>query len=184
MKRAGRPIQKVLLFFMCFFILHISPNTVCSEELMEDPPSKQIVGWIENIRVFPGNLPIRAKMDTGAKHSSINASRIERFKRDDVEWVRFSVVNKKGTAATFEEKIVRFSKIKEHKGKLQLRPVIRLWFCLGDRMYATEVNLVDRSFLNYQVLVGRSFLHGRFIVDPEKTFTIKPNCRPQEIDVK
>jgi hypothetical protein len=38
---------------------------------------KQTVGWTEIISILPGNLKIKAKLDTGADNSSLNANNIE-----------------------------------------------------------------------------------------------------------
>jgi len=188
MTYTNRTNQLILLFFSCWLITLTIPSVVLSSSseqpldikqlsAEEQPSEKQIVGWIENIKIFPGNLNIRAKLDTGAKHSSLNATNIKKFKRDGDEWVRFSVINKRGVSFDFEEKVIRYTKIKEFAATLQIRPVIRLWFCIGGMMQIAEVNLTDRSHYNYQVLIGRSFLAGRLIIDPEKTFTVKPSCQ-------
>jgi hypothetical protein len=52
---------------------------------------KQVAGWLEKVRVYPGNLVIYAKMDTGAKYSSLNASNLTPFMRNGHQWVRFRV---------------------------------------------------------------------------------------------
>ncbi|UCD82655.1 MAG: ATP-dependent zinc protease, partial [Desulfobacterales bacterium] len=57
------------------------------------------------------------------------------------------------------------------------RPVIRIGICLEKVYKEVEVNLVNRSKFNYQMLIGRSFLEGEFAVDPAKTLTIKTDCR-------
>jgi hypothetical protein len=48
---------------------------------------------------------------------------------------------------------------------------------LGDFYREAEVNLVDRSGFNYQMLIGRSFLAGNLIVDPSIKYTTKPICK-------
>lgn len=173
-----------LLPILCFLCITVFANLAQCEDIPELLSEKQTIGWLEVIRLFPGNLPLRAKMDSGAKYSSLNANRIEKFMRDGTQWVRFSVTNKKGATVHFEEKVIRLSRIKEHTGVLQVRPVIRLWFCIGKSMHPAEVNLVDRSVFNYQLLIGRNFLKSRYMIDPEKTFTVKSSCRPKEIGKK
>lgn len=138
---------------------------------------KPIVGWVETVSVYPGNVKIKAKLDTGARHSSLNAKNLEQFKRDGEAWIRFDLRNFKNRKETYEAKVIRTAKIKQFGQEAASRPVIKLGICIGNTYKQVEVNLEDRSGYNYQMLIGRSFLKGSFIVDPGITFTIKPNCR-------
>ena len=69
-----------------------------------------------------------------------------------------------------------FSEIKRHFGKKQLRPVVHIGLCLGSNYKITEVNLVDRSGFNYQLLVGREYLKSNSIVDPSVAYQKEPDC--------
>lgn len=143
------------------------------------PAEKQVVGWVEHVTIYPGSLKIKAKLDTGAKNSSLNAASMQEIQRNGESWIRFHVTNWKGRIQSFEQKVVRTAQIKEHKGKSQERNVLRIGICLGNIFKEVEVNLVDRSNFNYQLLIGRSFLKNSFIIDPSKTFTVKPDCKEQ-----
>ena len=138
---------------------------------------KQTVGWVETVALYPGNLKIQAKLDTGAENSSLNARAINYFKRDGATWVRFDVRNFKGRVETFEAVVTRTAQIKRHGGTSVRRPAIRLGICLGATYKEIEVNLTDRTGFDYQMLIGRSFLQGSFLVDPEVTFLSQPNCQ-------
>jgi hypothetical protein len=138
---------------------------------------KQIVGWVEYVTILPENLKIKAKLDTGAKNSSLNAVNIVEFKRGEKAFVRFDLINWKGRTQTIEAKVIRTAKIKRHQSEPERRQVIRIGICLGKVFKEVEVNLVNRSNFNYQMLIGRSFLKGEFAVDPAKTFTVKMDCR-------
>ena len=137
---------------------------------------KRIVGWIETVNIYPGNLEIKAKLDTGARNSSLNAENLEQFKRNGETWVRFDLRNYKNRTEIFEAKVIRTARIKQLGQEADIRPVIKLGICIGNTYKEVEVNLEDRSGFNYQMLIGRSFLKGSFIVDPGLTFTIKPDC--------
>ena len=43
-----------------------------------------------------------------------------------------------------------------------------------------EVSLVNRGKFNYEMLVGRRFLAGDFIVDPATTYTLDPSCKLED----
>jgi hypothetical protein len=138
---------------------------------------KQLVGWLEKVCIYPGNLVIHAKLDTGAKYSSLNASHLTEFTRNGEQWVRFKVTSRYGKTVTFERKVQRVAKIKRHGARPQIRFAIRLGICLGSSYEEAEVNLVDRSDFNYQMLIGRSFLKDKVIIDPSLKYTTKPICK-------
>ena len=140
------------------------------------PGEKQIVGWVEKIRIVPGNLKIKAKLDTGALNSSLHAVEIEEYTHQGERWVRFGIKNRQNRTATFEKKVIRTARIKEHDRVSNERLVIRLGICLGTVFKEVEVNLIDRSRYKYRMLVGRSFLKDSFVVDPALVFTIDPQC--------
>ena len=137
---------------------------------------KEVVGWLEKVRIYPGDLVIHAKLDTGAKNSSLNASHVTAFERDGEQWVRFDVTSRYGKTATIERKVKRVVKIKRHGAKSQARFAINLGICLKNSYKEVEVNLAERSDFLYQMLIGRSFLAGSFVVDPSAKYTKKPDC--------
>lgn len=158
-----------------FALMLIQPGGIsCAQESEKD---KYIVGWVEYVTLFPDHLKIKAKLDTGAKNSSLNAAHIVEFKRAGATFVRFELTNWKGRTETIEAPVIRMAKIKQHNSKPERRPVIQIGICLGRVYKQVEVNLVNRSNFNYQLLIGRSFLKGQFAVDPSKTFTINTDCQ-------
>ncbi|MDH3527549.1 MAG: RimK/LysX family protein [Gammaproteobacteria bacterium] len=138
--------------------------------------AKQVVGWTENAVIYPGGLELRAKIDTGAMASSLNCECRNLFEKDGEQWVRFSVINYQGEQMWLERKIHRMANIKRHFGGIQERPVIILGVCLGNVYRETEVNVIDRSGLDYQMLIGRKFLEGEFLVDSSAQFINPPQC--------
>jgi hypothetical protein len=139
-------------------------------------PAREVVGWVEKAIIYPGGLEIRAKIDTGARTSSLNCDCEEFFQKDGEQWVRFSVVNYAGERIWLERKIHRVAEIKRHFGVVQERPVIILGICLGGIYRETEVNIIDRSGLRYPMLIGRTFLEGEFLVDSSSEFINPPHC--------
>ena len=143
------------------------------------PPNNNlpVAGWVERVSIHPGNLKIKAKLDTGARHSSLNAAHIDAFERGGEKWVRFDVINWKNRIERIEAKVIRTAKIKQHGRESAKRPVIQMGICLGTVYKEVEVNLQNRSNFNYQLLIGRSFLKNAFLVDVSATFTREPNCQ-------
>ncbi len=132
---------------------------------------------MEKVRIYPENLVIHAKLDTGARNSSLNAPQVQVFKRQGEAWVRFDVTDRRGKTATLERRLHRITKIRQHDRPPDFRLVVSLSICLGDTFKVVEVNLRDRSDFNYQMLIGRSFLNEDFVVDSSVKFTKRPKCR-------
>jgi hypothetical protein len=137
----------------------------------------KIVGWIEKVRLYPGNFLVHAKLDSGAEYSSLHAGNLKEFQRDGRRWVRFDLTNREGQKITMERPLLREATIKRHFLKAQKRPVIKLGVCLGQIYKETEVNLVDRSGFQYRMLIGRKFMVGEVAIDPGAKYTVEPACQ-------
>ncbi|MEW6533450.1 MAG: RimK/LysX family protein [Thermodesulfobacteriota bacterium] len=141
---------------------------------------RTVVGLVEEVKITPGGLTLEAKLDTGADHSSLHAVNISRFRRGSERWVRFDVVNTEGDRVTLERELARVSRIKSPDDRPQKRPTVMLGVCLGNVYKEIEVNLVDRSRFRNKMLIGRSFMKDKLLVDPSKKFTLKPTCSDTE----
>lgn len=138
--------------------------------------AREVVGWLEKARIYPGDMLVKARVDTGAKTSSLGADILGYFERDNGKWVHFTTTNYKGKTVWLERKVHRIAKIKHNSGGLQERPVISMGVCLANIYHETEVNLQDRNHMNYQMLIGREFLGGHFLVKPDAVFINPPHC--------
>lgn len=143
-----------------------------------------IVGGVENVRISEINAIVKAKLDTGAKTSSVNSKIIEQTD----EYVVFEIISRdEGTSnIKLKKKIERFVRIKRknsnHGGddldeKTIRRPVVTMEFCIAGQLVECEVNLANRSNFNHDLLIGRNMLEkGQLIVDVSKSLTTNPNC--------
>jgi hypothetical protein len=139
--------------------------------------TKQTLGYIEKVLVGESSIMMKAKLDTGATTSSINADiiKVVTDEEENREYVIFRIDEDK-EAETFKSEIVRWVRIKGKQGKLIRRPVILMEFCFGYTKVKEEVNLSERDHFLYPVLIGRNMLAGNVIVDPDRKFTIQPKC--------
>lgn len=153
------------------------PLDICISQALCSDRDKQIVGWVEVVTIRPGNLEIKAKLDTGANNSSLNALDMVEFERDGNTVVQFQITNHAGQTRRMEATVVRRARIKRHTAGPDHRPVIHLDICLGNVRKQVEVNLVNRSNFEYQMLIGRSFLMDDFIIDVSQTFSTESNCQ-------
>jgi len=140
-------------------------------------PSKTIFGYVERVIISSSGFSLKAKLDTGAETSSLDAHNIQRFRRGDARYVRFDVKDPKtGDFVTLERPLARMVRIKEHDAPSKRRPVVKMWICLGHLTQQVEVSLTSRSEFIYPLLIGRSAMRGSVIVDPDLTFTSKAKC--------
>jgi hypothetical protein len=161
--------KKQMMFATLGLMLAISCLQVAASELLR-------AGWVEKAVLYPQGIVLHAKLDTGAKTSSLHAPNPEFINRDSKEWVRIAVTNRKIETVIIEAPVVRNVKIKRHFGDRQARQVVLLDLCIGNVRKTEEVNLVDRTGLNYQLLIGRNFLEGSLLIDSGATYMLSPDC--------
>ena len=139
------------------------------QKTRKTPPStdKPIIGRVEYIKVVSTDILQKAKIDTGAKTTSIDAKEIVRFERDGKEWVKFKFAGK-----SIEKPLLKNILIKRHGVKSQRRAVIQLRLKLGKISRHVNVTLTDREEYIYPILIGRNFLKDAFIVDVSQTYTV------------
>jgi hypothetical protein len=140
------------------------------------PAAPVMVGWAERARIFPGNLPMQAKLDTGANTSSLNVESYEIVEHDGKKWARITAANRANAKRTYELEVIRFSKTKDHGGPLRIRPVVSLEICIAGIRKTAELNVSKRGNFIYKLLLGRRFLANTFTIDPSRKFTRPPDC--------
>lgn len=145
------------------------------------PSGKVIAGWVELIAFGKEPALVKAKLDTGAKTSSIHAINVKKFKRDGENWVSFKLMleDKDGKLHQIDMEAPRSRrvKIKNHDGVHDKRMVVELPLCFDGRNHIAEFTLADRSEYIYSVLLGREFLEGVAVVDSGATFLTLPKCK-------
>lgn len=138
---------------------------------------RQWVGWREWIALPElGIEAIKAKVDTGAATSALHAIHIKRFKENGRDRVRFEVhpVQRRTDrtvtciADVFDERYVTSS-----SGHRVKRLVIRTPILIGGRLWPIEVTLANRDTMGFRMLLGRSAMHGRLVVDPGGSYLAK-----------
>lgn len=139
---------------------------------------KRIIGNVEKVRLAPPNVVLKARIDTGAKTTSIDARNIIPFERDGKQWVRFVIIAEE-KEHTIERKVIRTVQIKRHSADSQDRYVVKMRIVLGDVSQLISVTLNDRDAYQYPVLIGRNFLRDYCIVDVGKKFQFKPIVLPK-----
>ncbi len=138
------------------------------------PIAKLVIGWREWVSLPDlGVDRIKAKIDTGARSSSLHAYDVEVYRRRGVEHVRFKLhPTQRSTRETVraEALLVDRRVVRSSGGHETLRPVIETMMELGGRRWPIEVTLVNRDAMGFRMLLGRQGLRGRTMIDPSRSF--------------
>lgn len=110
-------------------------------------------------------IRLRARIDSGAKTSSLHAEGVEEFQRDGTTWVKFRIRDNQGKSIELTRKVSSTIKVSNAGGFSGKRYVIREKVKLGSVVREITVNLNNRTKMEYLFLVGRNFLMGHFIID-------------------
>jgi len=132
-----------------------------------------VVGWREWVRLDElCNTPMRAKVDTGARTSSLHAHDLQLVEDGDKTLAEFWVVPEHGTGEHHWVRagVMEFRDVLSSTGHQQNRPVICTPVRIGPRRMAIEITLTTRDEMGYGMLLGRSALADRFLVDPGRSF--------------
>lgn len=148
---------------------------------------KMVFGVIEKITLLPEDVTLSAKLDTGAKTSSLGVVEMKTTEEDHVKLIHFAVNTKKGKVY-FTKKLEGYQKIKIRQPEKKVdplqrgymtRPLVFMEVRLGDRQAVIPVNLANRKNFIYPFLLGRDAitkLGG--IIDPSQKFTAQPQSQP------
>lgn len=127
--------------------------------------------WCE----FPSlSIPaVKARVDSGAKTSSLHAFNIEKFMRSSNPWVRFEIhplQKDRKISIRCEAEVVDQRRIKNTSGISEQRYVICVPMNLGDEKLSVELTLTNRDSMGYRMLLGREAMVDRFLIDPSSSF--------------
>lgn len=149
--------------------------------LLAETKSKDrlIVGWTERVKILPEELYFDAKLTPGLEGNMIHAENTRSFKRGKETWISFELTDKKGKTVKLERPLADETRFRTNKGKLEKRFKVELGYCLANHYMEMEFSLSDRSAFEHEVRLGRDALSGHFLIDPGRTRTSNPKCKPQ-----
>lgn len=137
-------------------------------------PPRPVIGWREWVALPDlGVDAIKAKVDTGARTSSLHAFSLREFERDGRPWVRFFIHPEQDRAepsVAVELPLVERRTVRNSGGREELRAVVRTPVRLGDQTWPIEITLTRRDAMGFRMLLGRQAIRGRFTVDPGASF--------------
>ncbi len=142
------------------------------------PPSRRtestLLGWREWVALPDWDVAhLKAKIDTGARTSSLHAFGLEWFDRGGNPWVRFEIhplQRSVADAIVAEAAVVATRDVKSSSGATEHRPVVHTTLVIAGRPVVAEITLTRRDAMGFRMLVGREALRRRFVVDPAVSY--------------
>lgn len=136
--------------------------------------NKILIGSQEWCSFHSLGLPaVKARVDSGAKTSSIHAVNIQTFKRAGENWVSFEIhplQDNRRTVVRCEAPVKDRRTVKSSSGESDKRLVIKVPMQLGDLTKDIELTLANRDSMGYRMLLGREAMVGGMLVDPSASF--------------
>jgi hypothetical protein len=180
---SGMICRKCLWIYILLLGIALSPLSISAHD--NESEEKVIVGWLEKAYLPEYNFALRAKMDTGAKNSSIHAADMEYIAvegKPPRSHIRFRTIDTKGNNRTIEAEIVREVYIKKSRLDTETpvtegRVEIELEVCLAGITKRIRANLTNREGMNYRMILGRTALESHFVVDVSQSFIAGKKCR-------
>ncbi len=153
-----------LFFWLCLLLSSVSHAQLLKE--------KVLIGRVEWVSLPDIKIKLKARIDTGAKTTSMHAINIEEVEQRGELFVKFQTVDAEGKIVELVRKVGTTQKVSNTAGFVSRRYVIKEKMKMGKIEREVFINLNDRSKMEYKFLIGRNVLLGRFIVDVARSHVL------------
>ena len=137
-----------------------------------------VIGRVERVDLPDWDVEgLKAKVDTGARTSSIHVEDLRVLKRNQVQ---FAVVLQDGGRLYVQTAISRTGRVRSSNGQLEKRYFVRTHVRIGPVLKEVEVSLTGRASMTYRMLLGRLALEGDFVVDVSHRFIADRQTQPRK----
>jgi hypothetical protein len=132
------------------------------------------IGWREWVALPElGIEEIKAKIDTGVRTSALHAMNLRSFRSKGAPWARFEIQPLQGKSSPFtqcEAPVRDHREILNADGEPELRIVVEIEIVIAKKHWPIEVTLTDRREKRFRLLLGRTAISGKALVDPRRSF--------------
>jgi hypothetical protein len=137
---------------------------------------RTLIGWREWVQLPDFSpVPTKAKIDTGARTSSLHAFGLRLSDREGTPWVEFEfhpLQRSRAESSTLGMPVQSFKEVRSSTGQVETRPVVRTRITMGEKSFAIDLTLTSRDQMGFRMLVGRTAVRRRFWVDPGRSFLL------------
>lgn len=139
---------------------------------------RTLIGWREWVQLPDlSSVAIKAKIDTGARTSTLHAFNLKLSERNGVAWAQFEIhplQRSRAESTTVELPVQSFKKVRSSTGQVETRPVVRTRLRAGKKVFSIDLTLTSRDEMGFRMLVGRTAIRRRFWVEPGRSFLLTP----------
>ena len=133
-----------------------------------------LIGWREWVSLPDLELPhIKAKIDSGARTSTLHAFTLKPYTKKGVQRVKFSVhplQNNSDIVVECDALVADRRDVTDSGGHREKRYVIETTVQLGNSQWTIEMTLTNRDSMKFRMLLGRTAMCPQFLIDPGKSF--------------
>lgn len=144
-------------------------NSQAEAKLLKE---KTLIGRVEWVEMPNVKLKFKARVDTGAKTTSLHATQIQEVQKNGELFIKFITQDDHGQKVELLKKVITTQRVSNTSGDVSKRYVIKDKILLGPMSKEVNINLNDRSKMQYKFLIGRNILLGQFVVDVAKSHTL------------
>ncbi len=149
------------------------------------PDEKLTLGWREWVGLPELGLPeIKAKVDTGARTSTLHAFELDTFSEHGKPRVRFKIhplQKDSEVVVTCVADIVDERFVTDSGGHREQRLIISTPLTIGPWSWPIEMTLTARDNMMFRMLLGRTAIKGIAMVDPSRSYTTGKRKRRKKV---
>jgi len=135
---------------------------------------KMTVGWREWLALPDLAIPaVKTKIDTGARTSALHVFDLTVIENEHGPRVRFGIhplQRRKDIEIYCEADVFDRRRVRDSGGHVEWRYVIWTNVALAGSVWPIEVTLTNREDMLFRMLLGRTALSRRFMVDPARSY--------------
>lgn len=133
-----------------------------------------VIGWREWVSLPELNITkIKAKVDTGARTSALHAFSLKPFTENGKNKIEFEIhplQHNTHDIISCTAEVVDKRMVTDSGGHAEERYVIQTPITIAGQTWSIEITLTERENMLFRMLLGRSALRKRYIVNPARSF--------------
>jgi hypothetical protein len=137
----------------------------------------EVLGWREWVALPALGIDrIKAKVDTGARTSCLHAFDVHIDDTQGRKLVRFSMHPEQRSldnAVDCVAPLIDEREVRDSGGHSEMRYVIATDIKIGAQTHRVEFTLTNRDSMGFRMLIGRTALKDRYLVDPGQSYLVR-----------